>query len=303
MKKIHINLKRFDILKEKGGLCAHKDAILWIQNSIQQIIDLGWGSHSHVELTIFVPDILLSMAEMQRRRNSAASIKSLHIGTQSCHFLDVSHKGNFGAFTSHMLASGQTALGSQASIIGHCEERLGLMQILSRVVPQNDTLSIVVSDIISEKARCALEQGMKVTLCLGETAHERGEGNVEKQLLRAKNVIASQITASLPDMPPSVLLEKMTLAYEPVWAIGPGKTPPDANEIAQIVSHIKDISHSLIGHALPVIYGGGLKVENAQSIARIPVLDGGLIALTQFSMPPAFCPEELHNILTLYCQS
>ena len=88
---------------------------------------------------------------------------------------------------------------------------------------------------------------------------------------------------------------QVALAYEPVWAIGPGKTPPDAAYITDIARFIK----SRLPH-LPVVYGGGLKSDNAKMLAGIAEIDGGLIALTRFSGEIGFYPEEYLEIVRLY---
>nr|HML45187.1 triose-phosphate isomerase [Clostridia bacterium] len=84
-------------------------------------------------------------------------------------------------------------------------------------------------------------------------------------------------------------------AYEPVWAIGPGKQPPDAATIAEAARFIKERAGNC-----PVVYGGGLKADNAAMLAAIPEIDGGLIALTRFSGKIGFYPEEFLEIIRLY---
>ncbi|EHJ4130758.1 triosephosphate isomerase [Escherichia fergusonii] len=300
-KQIHINLKRFDVLHNQGGLCPDGDAQVWVQRTLQRIIDLGWGRHPQLHLTVYLPDLLLSAAVALLRRNPSENVASLALGTQSCHVLDVAPGGNFGAFTSHSLASAQAAMGSEAALIGHCEERLWLQHLLQLASAEGTALSPLVSQLICEKVKNALNQGMKVTLCLGETAGERGEGDDATQIARARKVLENQLAVSLAGIDGETLVNRVTLAYEPVWAIGPGKTPPNGEYIAQTAEFIKHTTQQLTGVTLPVIYGGGLKAENAAEIGKIAALDGGLIALTRFTPPIGFCPEELNAILTTYC--
>ena len=87
----------------------------------------------------------------------------------------------------------------------------------------------------------------------------------------------------------------MTIGYEPIWAIGPGKTPPDAEYITMIGTYIKEVTDGM-----DVVYGGGLKKDNAAMLASIPVMDGGLIALTRFQGEIGFYPEEYLEIVDTY---
>ena len=122
-KNILINLKRFDVATEYGGICKNSDPIDWIKTTIQSIIQSGWGKSKDINLVIFVPDILLKPAIEQITLNPSKDVSSISIGSQSCHYDDVSESGNFGAFTSLSLASAQASVGCKASLIGHCEER------------------------------------------------------------------------------------------------------------------------------------------------------------------------------------
>ena len=88
---------------------------------------------------------------------------------------------------------------------------------------------------------------------------------------------------------------KVVIAYEPVWAIGPGKTPPGKEFIQEVAQVIKGITGGL-----PVVYGGGLKTDNAAMLASIPEMDGGLIALTRFTWEIGFYPDEYIDIIHTY---
>ena len=122
---------------------------------------------------------------------------------------------------------------------------------------------------------------MNVLYCIGEKLEEQGD---------KYNVLKNQIEAGLKD----VSLSKVTIAYEPVWAIGPGRTPPDKDYIEDIVKFIKSVKD------VRVVYGGGLKIDNAKMLASIKELDGGLIALTRFGADFGFYLDDFKKIVETY---
>ena len=85
---------------------------------------------------------------------------------------------------------------------------------------------------------------------------------------------------------------QVVIAYEPIWSIGPGKTPADKPYIQKIARFVKERTGGV-----PVVYGGGLKSDNAEMLASIPEIDGGLIALTRFSGEIGFYPDEYLEII------
>lgn len=85
------------------------------------------------------------------------------------------------------------------------------------------------------------------------------------------------------------------IAYEPIWSIGPGKTPADKEYITKIARFVKEKTGGM-----DIVYGGGLKQANAAMLASIPEIDGGLIALTRFQGEIGYYPEEYLEIIQLY---
>ena len=85
------------------------------------------------------------------------------------------------------------------------------------------------------------------------------------------------------------------IAYEPVWSIGPGKTPADKPYITKISRFVKEFTGGM-----DIVYGGGLKTDNAEMLASIEEIDGGLIALTRFSGEIGFYPDEYLEIIRIY---
>ena len=88
---------------------------------------------------------------------------------------------------------------------------------------------------------------------------------------------------------------RVVIAYEPIWSIGPGKTPADKPYIEKIARFVKERTGGL-----DVVYGGGLKVDNAEMLASIDEIDGGLIALTRFQGEIGFYPDEYLEIIKTY---
>lgn len=276
MKHIYVNLKRFDVPKELGGvnsISAVNDWAAHIINAVQEKLAL----YSETVFTIFFPEAHILAARAAKKRDS-----SLRIGCQGVFREDIVPGGNFGAFTTNRPAAAARALGCEAALIGHCEERKDLSWILAEAGWNDDD---AIQRILNKEALCAVNQGLKVLYCVGETADQQEEW---------EDVLGRQLQVGLNGLN-AVKGDQIAIAYEPVWAIGPGKTPPDRAYIEKIARFIKDETDGL-----PVVYGGGLKADNAAMLASIPEIDGGLIALTRFSGDIGFYPDEYLEIIRLY---
>ncbi len=145
-----------------------------------------------------------------------------------------------------------------------------------------------------------MEAGLDVLLCIGETAEERGEGDFADQKPRIESVLKRQLSLGLKDTQARLPERKIVIGYEPIWAIGPGKTPPGQEYISYVSEHITTVVQAEFGFEPGVVYGGGLKEENAGMIAQIETIDGGLVALTRFTGQIGFYPEELMKIIEKY---
>ena len=88
---------------------------------------------------------------------------------------------------------------------------------------------------------------------------------------------------------------KVVIGYEPVWSIGPGKTPAGKDYITMIARFVKERTGGM-----DVVYGGGLKTDNAEMLASIDEIDGGLIALTRFAGEIGWDPDEYLEIIRTY---
>lgn len=274
--KIYLNLKRFDISKELGGVNSDLDVLNWAANIIEKIelslVDLA--KKYDVEFVVYLPEAHLIKAIEKRNHSNI-----IQIGCQGVLREDVSSGGNFGAFTTGRTAKSMKQLGVSHTIIGHFEERKYLSQIFEKVTQK---YSFELNNILNEEIHRAIEAQINVLYCIGETFEQRDHW---------QEVLKMQLEVGLKGVDTS----KIVIGYEPIWAIGPGKTPPNAEEIKEVVTFIKSIVPEV-----PVIYGGGLKNENAKEIANIDNLNGGLIALTRFSGEIGFYPAEYIEIINTY---
>lgn len=275
MKHIFLNLKRFDIPKEYGGVNSVAPVKEWgpfIVSNTQEALKKYAGDD--VEFAMYFPEAHVLGAAGALCENSP-----VQVGCQSVYREDTETGGNFGAFTTNRTGNAMKAAGCTTTIIGHCEERRDKAGILAEA---GVTDTAAVNRLLNKEIQAAVKAGLTVLYCIGESAQEQE---------RWQEVLKEQLTTGLEGVDKS----RVTIAYEPVWAIGPGKIPPDKEYITKIGTYVKEITGGM-----DVVYGGGLKVDNAQILASIPVMDGGLIALTRFQGDIGFYPEEYLEIIKTY---
>lgn len=271
MKKyIFLNLKRFDIPKERAGVNSIAPVDHWAQYIVSRIQDALSAYTAQAEFVAFFPEAHLIPASTVGG--------PLHLGCQAVYREDVALGGNFGAFTSLRPAQSMAALGCDYTIIGHCEERKNLKSLYSLM---HGTDSKAINAILNQEILCAQKAGMTVLYCIGENADE-----VDIR----EEVLSAQLKEGLAGTD----LSKVVIGYEPLWAIGPGRPVPTAADIQAVARFVKSVVDC------PIVYGGGLKEENAQMIASIHEMDGGLIALTRFQGDIGFYPDEYLNIVRNY---
>ena len=125
---------------------------------------------------------------------------------------------------------------------------------------------------VNKKVLAAIENNLKPIYCIGETLEERESG-------QTLDVVRTQVREGLEDFPSSAI-DSLVLAYEPIWAIGTGKTATDemAQEVhADIRKVLVEIFGDLAGATVRILYGGSMKPENAAGLLAQPDVDGGLI--------------------------
>lgn len=275
MKHIYLNLKRFDVPAKMGGVNRIADIRDWAAYIIDNTQDeLNKYDKNEVEFAMFFPEMHLLTAIAAKKEGSP-----IKIGCQGVYREDVAVGGNFGAFTTNRPAAAMAAVGCEAVIIGHCEERNDKAGILAEAkVSDTDA----VNRILNQEIKCAINQGLNVLYCIGEKSEEQD---------RWIEVLGKQLEIGLKDVDTS----KVVIAYEPIWSIGPGKTPAGKEYITKIAKFVKEKTGGM-----DVVYGGGLKQENAAMLASIEEIDGGLIALTRFQGEIGYYPEEYLEIIRLY---
>ena len=172
------------------------------------------------------------------------------IGAQNC------SEHDFGAFTGEVSATSLKDLSTHFVLLGHSERR---------------SLYAEKDEVINEKVKKAMAAKLIPVLCIGETLEQR-EAN------KTVEVVLSQLEQGLNNV--SLTNEKdIIIAYEPVWAIGTGKTatPKQAEEVhAQIRACLKKLFGDL-GDRLSILYGGSVKPDNVAELLSMPNIDGGLV--------------------------
>lgn len=275
MKHIYLNLKRFDVPVELGGVNRLAGVEKWAEYIVSQTQEgLEKYDPAAVEFVQFFPEAHLLHAAAARTEKSP-----VQIGSQGVYRENTAVGGNFGAFTTNRPASIVKALGCEAVLIGHCEERVDKKGILAEAGVSD---AEAVNRLLNREVKCAVGAGLKVVYCIGETLEEQPEW---------ETVLGRQLETGLADVDGS----KVVIAYEPVWSIGPGRTPADKDYITKIARFVKEKTGGM-----DVVYGGGLKADNAAMLASVKEIDGGLIALTRFQGEIGFYPEEYLEIIRLY---
>jgi triosephosphate isomerase len=205
----------------------------------------GWrDDFAVVDTAVFPPYTSLSIAR------DALADSSIRYGAQNCYYVAE------GAFTGEISPGMLRAEGCDYVILGHSERR---------------TIFCESDDLIAKKTRAVLDAGMIAVVCIGETEAERNSDETV-------GVIERQIRDSLFGIEPEDL-GRIVIAYEPVWAIGTGKTAsPDQAEAAHAFTRRELVERfGPAGEDVRILYGGSVKADNARELFAQPNIDGGLI--------------------------
>ncbi len=222
-----------------------RDRAIELANAVHR--EVG-GSDIGVDVGLFPAFVHLDAVAM-----ALATAKSkLFMGGQD------GYMGDEGAFTGEVSMPMLADIGAKAVLAGHSERR--------HVLGEND-------ELIHHKVVAGLEAGLIVVLCVGEKLDQREAGETDR-------VNRTQVRAALDGIEADRLRGKLVIAYEPVWAIGTGKTatPQDAQD-----AHfkIRAVMTTMFGDDLAretrILYGGSVKAENAKELFAGPDVDGGLV--------------------------
>ena len=161
-----------------------------------------------------------------------------------------------GAYTGEVSAAMVAEFGSRYTLVGHSERRA--------IFGESD-------EVVSSKFGLALKAALIPILCVGESLAERENGRTEEVVLRQLQAIIAMYGVAN--------LSKAILAYEPVWAIGTGKTasPGQAEEVHGFLRGKVSGLDKSVGNDLSILYGGSVKKSNAAELFGMPNIDGGLI--------------------------
>jgi triosephosphate isomerase len=193
-----------------------------------------------VESALCLPATLISRA--------CDIAQELPIGGQDCHMQQS------GAHTGCVSADMLVDAGASLTIVGHSERRAAQHE------QDHDVLA---------KAQAAHNAGLKVIICVGETLAERDAGN-------ALNIVLGQVAGSLPQ---NISGDWLSVAYEPVWAIGTGRIPEmaDVREMHGAIRSALVDRYGAVGNSVRILYGGSMNGDNAAELLAVENVDGGLI--------------------------
>jgi triosephosphate isomerase len=202
------------------------------------------GAIDDVEIVVCPPYLALQ-ALVDSARGSSVQIYAQNM-----------HEADEGAFTGDVSAAMLTEIDVQGVILGHSERRQYF----------NET-----DRALQQKVPQALAAGLTPILCVGETEEERDRGDTERKLRHQVQEALEKVAADR--------LPEVVIAYEPIWAIGTGKTATaeQAQEAVAFVRALVEDQDKTAGEAVRILYGGSLKPDNAPEILALPDVDGALV--------------------------
>lgn len=213
---------------------------------LDDILDAGisLAPHQHTIFAVPFPYLIMTRSEVAEEFN-------YHAAAQNCH-----HKTG-GAYTGEVSVEMLQSIGVNYCVIGHSERR-----------EYNGETNAMLAD----KVNLCLETGITPIFCCGEPLNIREAGTQNE-------FVAAQLKESLFHLP-AESMKGIIIAYEPIWAIGTGKTAStaQAQEIHQFLrSVIADKYGAALANEIPILYGGSVKANNAVELFACPDVDGGLV--------------------------
>jgi triosephosphate isomerase (TIM) len=219
----------------------------WKMNGVaadlNEALQIAQGAKKATEVDV----MLCPPATLIERMRQLALGAPLILGGQDC------RPEACGAHTGDISAEMVRDAGASAVIVGHSERRTDHGER---------------NELVQSKANAARRAGLMAIVCIGETEAERDGGETLE-------VLSRQLAGSVPDGEPKDLV----IAYEPVWAIGTGRTPSE-DDIAEAHAHIRSqlaLRFGATGKGVRILYGGSMKPGNASAILAVPEVNGGLI--------------------------
>ena len=212
-------------------------------NFIEQFAPLVKDTKNEVILCVPFTDLFYALLHVQ-----GTNIK---IGAQNMHW-----EGK-GAYTGEVSAQMLKSIGTEYVIIGHSERR--------QYFAETD-------ETVNKKIKSALAVGLKPIVCVGETLEQRENGKTEE-------IVTNQVEKAFNNLKAEDL-KNIIIAYEPIWAIGTGKTATkeEANEtIAQIRKKVAEMYGQNDANEIIIQYGGSVKASNAKELFEMSDIDGGLV--------------------------
>ncbi len=204
------------------------------------------GGAEGPEVVLFPPALSFSAA-----REVLGSQGGVHLGVQNVHW------ESEGAFTGELSVGMAREAGAHYALVGHSERR--------QLFGETDAW-------VTRKVQAVLEGELRAMACVGETLEERDEGRLEEVLRR-------QTRAALRGLSKPAHRPRLALAYEPVWAIGTGRTatPEDASGAHTFIREVLTDELGPDGAKIPILYGGSVKPGNARELMGAQDVDGVLV--------------------------
>ena len=210
---------------------------------IDELTPIVENTENEVVLCVPYTDLFYSLLAVQNT--------NIKIGAQNMHWEEK------GAYTGEVSGKMLKSIGVEYVIIGHSERR--------QYFAETD-------ETVNKKIKSAFKYGLKPIVCVGETLEQREEG-------KAIGIVTSQIEKALDGLNEEQV-ENTIIAYEPIWAIGTGKTATseDANEMTKSIREkIANIYGQMVANRVIIQYGGSVKSSNAKELFSMSDIDGGLV--------------------------